>query len=177
MTALKDTPALIIDLRGNGGGLGAMAEALVGPEDRDWPCRNAHRQPVTVAFGAIKLITLERDVPGRADAYAGKVAVLMDSDSASASEATAGARKAPVAPSSPARRPAAACSSTWLRRVAGRWRAYPTAKSASLRSKVNGSKARAWCRTSPSSARWRICAPARPHRWKRRKTALLATAK
>ena len=72
-----------------------MAEALVGSffKQKTVIGRAATRtgQPVTVAFGAIKLITLERDVPGRADAYAGKVAVLMDSDSASASEATAGA--------------------------------------------------------------------------------------
>ena len=47
-------------------------------------------QPVSIAFGAIKLITLERSAPGREDAYAGKVAILIDSDSASASEATAG---------------------------------------------------------------------------------------
>jgi len=95
VTALKDTPALIIDLRGNGGGSAAMAEALVGSffKQKTVIGRAATRtgQPVTVAFGAIKLITLERDVPGRADAYAGKVAVLMDSDSASASEAAAGA--------------------------------------------------------------------------------------
>ena len=95
VTAFKDTPALIIDLRGNGGGSAAMAEALVGSffKQKTVIGRAATRtgQPVTVAFGAIKLITLERDVPGRADAYAGKVAVLMDSDSASASEATAGA--------------------------------------------------------------------------------------
>jgi len=95
ITALKGTPALIIDLRGNGGGSAAMAEALVGSffpkKTVIGRAETRTGQPVTVAFGAIKLIGLERDVPGRADAYAGKVAVLMDSDSASASEATAGA--------------------------------------------------------------------------------------
>ena len=94
VNALKDTPALILDLRGNGGGAAAMAEALIGSffKAKTLIGRTETRtgQPVTVMFGAIKLITLERSVPGRADAYAGKVAVIMDSDSASASEATAG---------------------------------------------------------------------------------------
>ena len=92
--ALKDTPALILDLRGNGGGSAAMAEAIIGSffKTKTLIGRTATRsgEPVTIAFGAIKLITLERSVPGRDDAYVGKVAVLMDSDSASASEATAG---------------------------------------------------------------------------------------
>ena len=92
--ALKDTPALILDLRGNGGGSAAMAESLVGSffKAKTLIGRTETRsgQPVTLAFGTIKLITLERSVPGRVDAYMGKVALLMDSDSASASEATAG---------------------------------------------------------------------------------------
>ena len=94
VTTLKDTPALILDLRGNGGGSAAMAEALIGSFFKTktviGKAETRTGQPVTVAFGAIKLIGLERGVPGRADAYAGKVAILMDSDSASASEATAG---------------------------------------------------------------------------------------
>ena len=95
VTALKDAPALILDLRGNGGGSGAMAEALVGSFVRTKTviARTETRtgQPVTLAFGAIKIISLERSVPGRDDAYDGKVAVLLDNDSASASEGTAAA--------------------------------------------------------------------------------------
>ena len=95
VTALKDAPALILDLRGNGGGSGAMAEALVGSFVRKKTviARTETRtgQPVTLAFGAIKIISLERSVPGRDDAYDGKVAVLLDNDSASASEGTAAA--------------------------------------------------------------------------------------
>ena len=94
VSALKDTPALILDLRGNGGGSAAMAEAVIGSffKTKTLIGRTETRtgQPVTLAFGAIKLITLERSVPGRGDAYTGRLAVLMDSDSASASEATAG---------------------------------------------------------------------------------------
>jgi carboxyl-terminal processing protease len=95
IAALKDTPAMIIDLRSNGGGSAAMAEALVGSffKEKTLVARTSTRsgKPVTLAFGAIELITLERSVPGRADAYAGKVAILLDHDSASASEATAAA--------------------------------------------------------------------------------------
>ena len=93
--ALKDTPALVLDLRGNGGGSGAMAEAIVGSfmKTKTVIGRTETRtgKPVTLAFGVIKIASPEASVPGKPDAYAGKVAVLVDTDSASASEATAGA--------------------------------------------------------------------------------------
>lgn len=93
--SLKDTPALIIDLRGNGGGSAAMAEALVGTfyKQKTLIANTTTRTgvPITLAFGAIKLSSAERHVTGRADAYTGKLAILLDADSASASEATAGA--------------------------------------------------------------------------------------
>ncbi|MBL8309445.1 MAG: hypothetical protein JNL19_03380 [Burkholderiales bacterium] len=95
ITSLKDTPALILDLRGNGGGSGDMANALVGAFLKqktalgDVVTRTA--KPVTLGFGAYKMIELKREAPGRADAYAGKLAILIDHDSASASELTAAA--------------------------------------------------------------------------------------
>ncbi len=92
---LTDTPALILDLRGNGGGSGAMAEAIVGSffKTKTVIGRTETRtgKPVTMAFGLVKIASPEASVPGKPDAYTGKVAVLVDSDSASASEATAGA--------------------------------------------------------------------------------------
>ena len=93
--SMKDTPALVLDLRGNGGGSGAMAEAIVGSfmKAKTVIGRTETRtgKPVTLAFGVIKIASPEASVPGKPDAYSGKVAVLMDADSASASEATAGA--------------------------------------------------------------------------------------
>ena len=93
--ALKDTPALVLDLRGNGGGSGAMSEAIVGSfmKTKTVIGRTETRtgKPVTLAFGVVKIASPEASVPGKPDAYAGQVAVLMDADSASASEATAGA--------------------------------------------------------------------------------------
>jgi carboxyl-terminal processing protease len=92
---LKDTPALILDLRGNGGGSAAMAQALAGAffKEKTLIATTSTRTgaPITLGFGAIKLIVPEHFAPGRTDAYAGKLAVLVDVDSASASEATAAA--------------------------------------------------------------------------------------
>jgi carboxyl-terminal processing protease len=95
ITSLKDAPGIVLDLRGNRGGSAAMADALVGAFFKEktlvGKTQTRTNQPVTVAFGALKLIDLERSVPGRADAYTGKVVVLIDADSASASEAVASA--------------------------------------------------------------------------------------
>jgi carboxyl-terminal processing protease len=91
--ALKDTPGLILDLRGNRGGSLAMANTLIGAffkEKTDiGQATTRTNSPVTMAFGAVKLIPLERSVPGRKDAYAGKLVVLIDNDSASGSETVA----------------------------------------------------------------------------------------
>lgn len=93
--AFKHTPGLVLDLRGNGGGSGAMAEAIVGSflKTKTVIGRTETRtgKPVTLAFGIVKIASPEASVPGKADAYEGKVAVLMDADSSSASEATAAA--------------------------------------------------------------------------------------
>jgi carboxyl-terminal processing protease len=95
ITSLKDMPGIVLDLRGNRGGSAAMADALVGAFFKEktliGKTQTRTNQPVTLAFGALKLIDLERSVPGRADAYTGKVVVLIDADSASASEAVASA--------------------------------------------------------------------------------------
>jgi carboxyl-terminal processing protease len=93
--SFKDAPGIVLDLRGNRGGSAAMADALVGAFFKEktliGKTQTRTNQSVTIAFGAVKLIDLERTVPGRADAYSGKVVVLVDADSASASEAVASA--------------------------------------------------------------------------------------
>jgi carboxyl-terminal processing protease len=95
ISELKATPAMILDLRGNVGGSAAMSEAFVGAffKTKTLIGRTTTRTgaPVTLAFGAIKFSSDERFVPGRGDAYTGRVLVLIDAISASASEAVAAA--------------------------------------------------------------------------------------
>jgi carboxyl-terminal processing protease len=89
----NSAPALILDLRGNRGGSAAMANALIGAFFRErtvvGKAITRTGAPVTLAFGLVRAIPLERRVPGRSDAFAGKVIVLVDEFSASASEAVA----------------------------------------------------------------------------------------
>jgi carboxyl-terminal processing protease len=93
IASFKDAPALILDLRGNRGGSAAMANALVGAFFRETTSFGTaitrKGTPVSFAFGLIEAISLERRAPGRNDAYTGKVIVLVDDNSASASEAAA----------------------------------------------------------------------------------------
>jgi carboxyl-terminal processing protease len=93
INALKHTPALILDLRGNRGGSAAMANTLIGAFFREptvvGKAVTRTGAPVTLAFGLVQAIPLERRIPGRGDAYTGKVLVLVDEFSASASEAVA----------------------------------------------------------------------------------------
>jgi carboxyl-terminal processing protease len=93
IASFKDAPALILDLRGNRGGSAAMANALVGAFFRETTSFGTaitrKGTPVSFAFGLIEAISLERRAPGRSDAYTGKVIVLVDDNSASASEAAA----------------------------------------------------------------------------------------
>jgi carboxyl-terminal processing protease len=93
IASFKDAPALILDLRGNRGGSAAMANALMGAFFREptvlGKAITRTGAPVSLAFGLVQPIPIERGVPGRSDAYAGKVIVLVDQNSASASEAVA----------------------------------------------------------------------------------------
>ncbi len=98
LDAVKSAPGLVLDLRGNGGGSGSLSNALVGyffkTKTGIGRATTRNNTPVTVAFGAVQVVALDRSVPGRADAYAGKVVVLIDNYSASASEIVASTLKA-----------------------------------------------------------------------------------
>jgi carboxyl-terminal processing protease len=98
LTALKDTPGIIIDLRGNPGGA-AFAVNLVLERfyrNRTETGRVITRtgKPISLFFGAIEIIKLKRVIEGDRSAYAGPVVVLMNAQSASASELFAGTLQA-----------------------------------------------------------------------------------
>ena len=90
LDALKDTPGIVIDLRGNPGG---SAHAVNVTLDRFFPHRTElgtvttrTGQPVSLFFGAVEIIKLKNSVTGNKDAYKGPVVILLNSGSASASE-------------------------------------------------------------------------------------------
>jgi carboxyl-terminal processing protease len=96
--ALKDTPGLVIDLRGNpGGSVHAVNEVLsrffVEPADLGRVTTRTGR-PVSVLFGAVDIVKLKSEVPGSKDAYAAPVAILLNAGSASGSELFAGTMQA-----------------------------------------------------------------------------------
>ena len=95
---LKDTPGLIIDLRGNPGGNAEAVNALL---QRFFPHRvelgtviTRDGKPVSLFFGAVPIIKLDRVAEGEPDAYKGPVVILMNSGSASASELFAASMQA-----------------------------------------------------------------------------------
>jgi carboxyl-terminal processing protease len=95
LDALKGTPGLVIDLRGNpGGAMYAVNQML----ERFFPSRTEvgrvltrSGKPVTLFMGTLEVIKLSQVVPGSQDAYKGPVAILVNSGSASGSELFAGA--------------------------------------------------------------------------------------
>ena len=90
---LKDTPGLVIDLRGNPGGSAFMVNNVAAQffEGKVAAGRSITRtgKPVTLAFGAIELVKLQREIKGTGT-YRGPVVVLANEASASGSELFAG---------------------------------------------------------------------------------------
>lgn len=85
MTAWRDKPGVIVDLRGNPGGLGAMAMGMAG-----WfAAEKGQKLGTMIMRGGELNFVINR----RAGAYEGKVAVLIDGLSASTSEILAGGLK------------------------------------------------------------------------------------
>jgi len=87
---LKDTPGLIIDLRGNPGGNAEAVNLLLQKffTRRTELGRVITRdgKPVALFFGAVPIIKLDRVAEGDKDAYTGPVVILVSAGSASASE-------------------------------------------------------------------------------------------
>ena len=90
LEALKDTPGLVIDLRGNPGGSLHVVNAMLG---RFFTKRTAlgrvitrTGEPVSMLFGAVEIVKLKSEVAGDKDAYKGPVVVLMSASSGSGSE-------------------------------------------------------------------------------------------
>src|SRR5205085_342792 len=87
---LKDTPGIVIDLRGNPGGALHAVSAFT---SRFFPKRTelGHAltrtgEPVSMFFGTVDIIKLKSVVDGEADAYKGAVVILVNASSGSGSE-------------------------------------------------------------------------------------------
>lgn len=90
LEALKGTPGIVIDLRGNPGGslhaVNAMLEKFfVAPTELGHVLTRTGK-PVALFFGAVEVIKLKSSVEGNKDAYRGPVVILVNAASASGSE-------------------------------------------------------------------------------------------
>lgn len=90
LDALKDTPGIVIDLRGNPGGSLHAVNAML---SRFFPTRTElgrvltrTGKPVSLLFGTVEVIKLRTEVEGNRNAYRGPVAILVNAQSGSGSE-------------------------------------------------------------------------------------------
>jgi carboxyl-terminal processing protease len=90
LEALKKTPGIIIDLRGNPGGsvfaVNLLMDKLFTKRTEVGKSITRTGRPVSMLFGTVEIIKLHAQVQGDPDAYRGPVVVLVNSGSASASE-------------------------------------------------------------------------------------------
>ena len=98
LAALKSTPGIVIDLRGNPGGSVHAVNSLLGRffTTRTDLGRSTTRtgRPVAMFFGTVEIMKLKSELAGSKDAYTGPVVVLVNAGSASGSELFAGAMQA-----------------------------------------------------------------------------------
>jgi carboxyl-terminal processing protease len=98
LAEIKDTPGMVIDLRGNPGGSVYAVNNLLSrfftqtTDVGHVTTRNGHS--VSIFFGAVEIIKLKSEVEGTPDAYQGPVVILLNAGSASGSELFAGAMQA-----------------------------------------------------------------------------------
>lgn len=90
LEALKGTPGIVIDLRGNPGGslhaVNAMLEKFFVEPTELGHVLTRTGKPVALFFGAVEVIKLKSSVEGNKDAYRGPVVILVNAASASGSE-------------------------------------------------------------------------------------------
>ena len=90
LDALKSTPGIIIDLRGNPGGSLHAVNAMLSRffPDRTELGRVLTRtgKPVSLFFGTVEVIKLKTEVEGDRNAYRGPVVILVNAQSGSGSE-------------------------------------------------------------------------------------------
>ena len=90
LDALKGTPGIVIDLRGNPGGSLHAVNAMLSRffESRTQLGRVLTRsgKPISLLFGTVEVIKLTQEVSGDAAAYKGPVVILVNSTSGSGSE-------------------------------------------------------------------------------------------
>ena len=95
---LKNTPGLVIDLRGNPGGsvfaVNRMLERFFTEKVEIGRSTTRTGKPISLFFGAVEIIKLKAVIEGSAEAYKAPVVVLVSASSASASELFAGAMQA-----------------------------------------------------------------------------------
>ena len=96
--ALRGTPGIVIDLRGNPGGsvhaVNMMLERFFSrPVDLGHSTTRTGK-PISMLFGTVEIIKLKSEVEGRKDAYQGPVVILLNAQSASGSELFAGTMQA-----------------------------------------------------------------------------------
>lgn len=98
LDALKDTPGVVIDLRGNPGGsvhaVNALLTRFFAKRTDLGHVTTRTGQPVSLLFGVVEIIKLKSEVEGNKDAYRGPVVILLNAGSASGSELFAGAMQA-----------------------------------------------------------------------------------
>lgn len=98
LEALRKTPGIVIDLRGNPGGSVHAVNSMLA---RFFPARTelGHTttrtgRPISMLFGTVEIIKLKSEVDGTTDAYTGPVVILVNAQSASGSELFAGTMQA-----------------------------------------------------------------------------------